>query len=186
MEETTMRTLVRTILIALLTPAAVTLAQENPVTTHTKFVYRGLKAVLLTSAEKMPEENYSFRPTDKVRTFGQILGHVADSQFRICADVRGEKIPAPQFEKTKSAKADLIAGLKDAFAYCDKAYEGLTDAAALEVIQHFGRPTPRLSVLHVNNLHGAGHYGNLVTYMRIKDIVPPTSEPEFMQQILKR
>ena len=182
------RTLLRTLLIFLLAPAAVALAQDNPPTAavasqdnplsaHNKVVYGGVKSILLRSAEKTPEENYNFKPTDAVRSFGQVVGHVADSQHTFCSVVLGENNPAPKVEKTKTSKADLIAALKDAFAYCDKAYDGMTDASAAQMVKFFGGDTPKLSVLTVNNIHTVEHYGNLVTYMRLKNIVPPSSEP---------
>ena len=186
-----MRTL--TLLICLLVPAAVALAQEprkaavppsqnNPHSAFNKEVYAGVKNILLRTAEKVPEENYNFKPTDAVRSFGQIVGHVADAQYLFCSIVLGEKNPTPKIERTKTSKADLIAALKDAFAYCDKAYDGMTDASATQVVQLFGGDTPKLGVLTVNNMHTVEHYGNLVTYMRLKNIVPPTSEPGFMAQ----
>jgi len=155
---------------------------KNPYTGFTKEVYGGVKAILLRSAEKMPEENYSFKPTDAVRSYGQILGHVADSQLFFCSRAIGETKPSLKIEKTRTAKADLITALKDAFAYCDKAYEGMTDALGGQRVPLFGETsdTPKLGVLAVNNLHSIEHYGNLVTYMRMKNVVPPTSEPGFM------
>ena len=172
----------RTLLILVLASAAVTSAQENPLSAYNKHVYGGVKKILLRTAEKVPEENYSFKPTDAVRSLGQILGHVADSQYAFCSAVLGEKNPAPKIEETKTSKADLIAALKDAFAYCDKAYDGMTDASATQMVKFFGGDTPKLGVLTVNNIHSVEHYGNLVTYMRLKNIVPPTSEPGFMPQ----
>jgi hypothetical protein len=68
------------------------------------------------------------------------------------------------------------------FAYCDKAYDSMTDASAVQTIKLFGNDAPRLSALTVNNMHNMEHYGNLVTYMRLKNIVPPTSEPQPQQQ----
>lgn len=191
-----MRTLLLTLLLCLLAPAAVALAQGNPPTAaaapqnnpliaHNKSIFGGIRHILLRSAEKMPEENYSFKPTDSVRSYGQIIGHVADSQYTFCSIVRGEKNPAPKIEQTKTSKADLIAALKTAFAYCDKAHDGMTDASAIQMVKSIGGDTPKLGVLATNNLHTIEHYGNLVTYMRMKNIVPPTSEPEFMQQISK-
>jgi uncharacterized damage-inducible protein DinB len=162
--------------------AAVPLAQDNPLSAYNKHVYGGVKSILLRSAEKMPEENYNFKPTDAVRSFGQIVGHVADAQYLFCSIELGEKNPAPKIEQTKTSKADLIASLKDAFAYCDKAYDGMTDASATKMVQLFGGDTPKLGVLTVNNIHTVEHYGNLVTYMRLKNIVPPTSEPGFQPQ----
>jgi uncharacterized damage-inducible protein DinB len=190
------QTLLRTFLICLLAPAAVVLAQSNPpapaaapqnnpLSTYNKMIFGGVKQILLRSAEKMPEENYNFKPTDAVRSYGKIVGHVADAQYIFCSSVLGEKNPAPKVEQTKTSKADLIAALKAAFAYCDKAYDGLTDASAIQLVKAMGGDTPKLGVLTTNNLHTIEHYGNLVTYMRMKNIVPPTSEPEFMQQISK-
>ncbi len=159
--------------------------QVNPLITFNKFVYAGVKGILLRSAEKMPEENYNFKPTDSVRTYGQIIGHVADAQYLFCSLALGEQNPGPNIEKTKSSKADLITALKDAFSYCDRAYDGMTDASATQTVQLFGGDTPKLGVLNVNNMHTIEHYGNLVTYMRLKNIVPPTSEPGAMPQTKK-
>jgi uncharacterized damage-inducible protein DinB len=167
----------RTLLICLLFPAALAVAEDNPLSAFNKSAYGQLTNTLLRSAEKMPEENYSFKPTDAVRSWGQILGHVADAQYLFCSVVLGEKNAAPKIEQTKTSKADLIAALKDAFAYCDKAYDGMTDASAPQIVKFFGRDMPKIGVLSANNMHFAEHYGNLVVYMRLKNIVPPTSEP---------
>ena len=183
-----MRVILRMLLSCLLAPAAVALAQEkpssaaaapsaNPYSTFTKAAYGRVENILLRSAEKVPEEDYGFKPTDAVRSYGQIIGHVADAQYMFCSIALGEKNPAPNIEKTKTTRADLIAALKDAFAYCDKVYDGMTDASGAQIIKLFGGDTPRLGVLMVNNMHDMEHYGNLVTYMRLKNIVPPTSEP---------
>jgi uncharacterized damage-inducible protein DinB len=166
----------RTLLICLLASAAA-VAQDNPLSGFNKRAYGQVKVWLLGSAEKMPEENYSFKPTDAVRSFGQIVGHVADVQYMFCSPVLGEKSPAPNIEHTKTSKADLITALKDSFAYCDKAYDGMTDASAAQLVKFFGGDTPKLSVLSVNIAHSSEHYGNLVTYLRLKNIVPPSSEP---------
>jgi uncharacterized damage-inducible protein DinB len=194
--EQTMRTLLRIFLVCFVAPAAVALAQDkppaataptaNPLSAHQKAIYRGVKGMLLRSAEKMPEENYNFKPTDSVRTFGQILGHAADSQYLFCSKALGETSPAPKVEQTKTSKADLIAALKDAFVYCDKAYDSMTDASATEGIKFMGGDAPKLAALNVNSLHSVEHYGNLVVYLRMKNIVPPTSEPEFMQEMRKK
>jgi len=171
-----MRVILSALLVFLLAPVAGS-AQEGPLSAHNKVIYGGLKGLLLRSAERMPEENYGFKPTDSVRTFGQVLGHVADSQYLFCSRVLGEKNPAPKVEETRTSKADLIAALKEAFAYCDKAYNGMTDSSSVQMVKLFGQDAPKLGVLNVNNAHGAEHYGNLVTYMRMKNIVPPSSDP---------
>jgi uncharacterized damage-inducible protein DinB len=162
--------------------ASDTTTPQNPLSAFNKTVYGGVKNILLRSAEKMPEENYAFKPTDSVRSFGQIIAHVADAQYMFCSITLGEKNPAAKIEQTKTSKADLIAALKDAFTYCDKAYDSLTDASATQTVPLFGGDTPKLGALTANNMHTIEHYGNLVTYLRIKNIVPPTSEPGFMPQ----
>jgi uncharacterized damage-inducible protein DinB len=186
------RTILRTLLICLLAPAALAFAQENPprpvfavprenpLTAWNKYMYGQLKIILLRSADKMPEENYGFKPTESVRSFGQIVGHVADAQYGFCSVALGEKSPGLKIEQSKTSKADLIAALKEAFAYCDKAWDGMTDSSATQVVKLFGSDTPKLGVMIVNSTHTIEHYGNLATYMRIKNIVPPTSEPGFM------
>jgi uncharacterized damage-inducible protein DinB len=143
-------------------------------------MYAGVRVILLRSAETMPEEHYGFRPADGVRTYGQIIGHLADTQHRYCGLVLGGSpaAPAASAEKTKTSKADLIAALAAALAYCDPAYADMTDSSAVRMIDA-GMPMPALGVLNVNLLHATAHYGNLVTYMRLKGFVPPTSEPGF-------
>ena len=155
--------------------AAVAPAQDNPLSAFNKRAYGQIKVWLLRSAEKVPEESYSFRPTDSVRSFAQLFGHVADAQYRFCATVLGEPGPATKNEQTKTSKADLIAALKEAFAYCDKAYDTMTDAGGVQTVKSFGE-IPKLSLLSVNIAHVSEHYGNLVTYMRLKNIVPPSSD----------
>lgn len=163
------------ICICLLTPVAAW-SQQNPISAFTKRIYGMQKNILIRSAEKVPEEDYSFKPTESVRSYGQLIGHLADGQYEFCSVALGEKNPELNIEKTKTSKADLIAALKTAFTYCDKAYDGMTDASGSEMVKLFGTETPKLGVLNFNNVHNMEHYGNLVTYMRIKNIVPPTSE----------
>src|SRR3989454_12120406 len=88
-------------------------AQPNPFSTFNKFAYGRVKTILVSSAEKMPEENYNFKPTDAVRSYGQIVGHVADAQYTFCSIALGEKNPGLKIEQTKTTKADLVAALKD-------------------------------------------------------------------------
>jgi len=174
-----MRTLLPALLMSLTVPAAVASAQDSPLSGHTTFVYGVMKKMLLRSAELMPEEHYAFRPTDAVRSFGQIVGHVADAQYYHCSAALGEPNPAPKIEQTRSSKADLIAALRDALAYCDRAYDATTDASAVQMVKLSGFDMPRLGVLNINAIHAGLHYGNFVTYLRLKDIVPPTSEAGF-------
>ena len=192
-----MRTLLPTLLICFVALGVAALAQEkplppavasqdNPFSAWNKRAYGSVKKMLIAFAEKMPEENYNFKPTDTVRTYGQIIGHVAESQYGFCSLVLGEKNPAPAIEKTKTSKADLIGALKEAFAYCDKAYDGMDDVSGAQIVKFMGNDTSKLSVLNANLQHMVGHRGNLTTYLRIKNFVPPTSDPEFMKEIMKK
>ena len=133
--------------------------------------------VITRSAEKMTEEDYNYKPTPDVRSFAAIVGHVADAQYSFCSAVLGEKSPGLNIEKTKTSKADLVAAVKAAFAYCDKAYAFVTEANGGDKVSFFGGQRARLSVLSFNTMHNFEHYGNLVTYMRMKGVVPPSSEP---------
>jgi uncharacterized damage-inducible protein DinB len=166
-----LRALSQTLLICLLAPAATALADDSPATAttkpaqadpnaFTKQAYGFVKATLLGSAEKMPEENYGFKPAEAVRSFGQIVGHVADSQYYFCSAVLGEKNPGLQIEKTKTSKADLVESLKGAFAYCDKAYNGMTVASGAETVKLFKGDMLKRDALAANSLHGVEHYGN--------------------------
>lgn len=174
-----------TLLACLLATATVAVAQEpaqaqNPLVNHKKWLYANLKQILINSAEAMPEEHYAFRPADDVRTFGQLVGHVADGQYIFCSSVLQEKSPSPGVEKSRTSKADLISALKEAFAYCERAYASVTDATADDMVKSLGgRTHPKLGVLTVNSMHNMLHYGNMVTYLRMKDVVPPTSDPGF-------
>lgn len=133
--------------------------------------------ILIKAAEKMPEEHYKFKPADSVRNYGQLVGHLADAQNMFCSLVLGEKNPSLKIEETKTSKADLIAALKNAKTLCDRAYGGMTDSAGVQTVKVFGGDMPKFGVLSMNMIHSSLHYGNMVTYMRMKGIVPPTSEP---------
>jgi uncharacterized damage-inducible protein DinB len=135
-----------------------------------------LSGVVIAAAEKMPEANYSFKPTPEVRSFGQLVGHLADSQYYFCSSVAGETAPASGIEKSKTSKADLVAALKEAVAYCSKTYAGMTDVKGSEMTKMMGFDFARLTVLSANTAHDYEHYGNMATYMRLKGIVPPSSE----------
>ncbi len=156
--------------------AALPAAAQNPISDGERFLYNLVKGNIVKTAEKVPEDLYSFKPAPEVKTMAQMLGHVADANYMFCAAVLGEKAPSPAVEKTMSTKAEIVPAVKAAFAYCDKAYEQMTDAEAVKVIKFFGREMSKATVLGFNSFHTMEHYGNLVTYMRIKGIVPPSSE----------
>jgi len=148
----------------------------NPLSAATKYMYSISKDDVLKAAQEMPEANYSFKPVSTVRSFGELVGHVADGQYEFCAAVIGDGKQPPGIEKSKTTKADLIPALQDAFAYCDQAYNSMTDADGAKRVQFFGHQAPKLSILSFNFGHNMEHYGNMVTYLRIKGLVPPSSQ----------
>lgn len=157
-------------------PATQAAPPANPITASEKGFYSFVSRAVVAGAEKMPEENYSFKPTPEVRSFGQLVGHVADASFMFCSTVSGETNPSKDIEKTKTSKADLVAAIKDAVAFCTKSFDSMTDAKGAQMIKLFNFDLARLTVFSINTAHTDEHYGNMVTYLRLKGIVPPTSE----------
>jgi uncharacterized damage-inducible protein DinB len=150
----------------------------NPTIGSIRAQYDVVKGYLLKAAEQVPEEHYAFKPAPEVRSMGQMFGHVANANFMICGMASGEKGTMGDIEKTKTTKKDLQEALAASFKFCDAAFEGLTDARAAETVPKFFFPGThtRLSVLAFNTAHDFEHYGNIVTYMRIKGMVPPSSQ----------
>jgi uncharacterized damage-inducible protein DinB len=160
----------------------------NPLTAGATQHYGVIKGYVLRTAAKIPEDVYSFRPTPEVRTIAQLIGHLADANYRLCSIMAGQDPPMDAgIEKTKSTKADLAKALSESFAYCDRQYAAMTDAAGTPIVKFDAGgegsrvpiQMPRLTVLAFHTAHAFEHYGNLVTYMRLKGIVPPSSEPPF-------
>ena len=148
----------------------------NPMVASSKVFYENAKRDILRSADKMPEDKYAFKPTDSVRSYGQLLAHVADGQYEFCGAAAGNH-DDKGIEQSAKTKAAIVAALKSAFAYCDDIYAGMTDGKAAELIPAFGgAKITRLSMLDFNVSHTMEHYGNIVTYLRIEGIVPPSSE----------
>ena len=132
------------------------------------------------SADQMPQADYSFKPVDSVRTFGQVLAHVADSNYFYCARSKGEAPPVPDgtLEKTATTKAAIVKALGESVAYCDAVYASLTAASAAETVKAGENQIPRVQPLFSNVSHNVEHYGNLVTYFRMKNMVPPSTKRE--------
>ena len=139
--------------------------------------YNSQKLNLTQTAEKVSEADFAFQPTKEVMTLGVLLAHVANTQFTYCAAAKGEANPnKDDFTKTATTKAAIQKGLADSFAYCDTIYLSLTDAKAMEMVKVGQNEIVRAARLISNIAHDNEHYGNLVTYMRIKGYVPPSTE----------
>jgi uncharacterized damage-inducible protein DinB len=151
-------------------------AQTTSLSADLKNDYKTIRDYVIRAAEKMPEADYQFRPSPDVRTFAQQIAHVADDQYNLCAPAKGESRQAAYtaIESSLSKKPELIVALRDAFAYCDSAYESLTDASGAEPA--LGRSRNKFSMLNWNLWHTWEHYGNMVVYLRMKGLIPPSSE----------
>jgi uncharacterized damage-inducible protein DinB len=145
----------------------------------TKAMNATIRRDLAEAAENMPTEEYAFKPTPQVRTFGQLVGHVASANFYFCAQAKGEKPPSTTNYETIAGKAALVKALNDSLAYCDAVYNATTDANFSQVVKTPGprgdRDITRGAILVFNTTHNNEHYGNLVVYMRLKGHVPPST-----------
>lgn len=140
-----------------------------------KAAYTQIKTNLTKAADKMSDENYAFKPVPEIRTFGGLIGHIADSQMRTCSTINGQVKPAEASSKT--AKAELVAALKASFEECDAAFDKLTDANFTEAVAAGRGQVPRLAALYRTVLiHSNEEYGYLAVYMRLKGVVPPSSD----------
>ncbi|MBZ5618453.1 MAG: DinB family protein [Acidobacteriia bacterium] len=146
----------------------------NPLIAETKPAYTAIRNYLLKAADKMPEEAYSFKPTPDLQSFGERVAHVA-GQMGNCSGLTGERKPNPAAGKT--SKADLVAALKASFDACDAAWDAMNEKSAMEMVAgRGGAQRSKLSVLIGNTLHIDEVYGTMTVYMRLKGIVPPSSE----------
>ena len=154
---------------------AVALNAQNPFSTDTKNSYEGTKKTVLAAADEMSEADYSFKASPAERTYGAIVGHIADVQMALCGMAKGEQ-KMGDAEKTKTSKTDLVAALKASFDYCDGVYDSMTDAEGAQTVKMFGRDRIKLGVLNFNVVHDTEMYGQMVVYLRLKGQVPPSSQ----------
>ena len=155
-------------------------SSANPYTAELQVQYRDVKRDLIDSAEEMPAEKYDFRPVEGVRTFGQIVEHLIDDQYAVCALIREERTPRnpnDSAERAGGTKDKLVQGLRKAFEYCDSIYDPLTDVTAAQRVRSYdGTMQPRIQLLMINTNHANLHYGNVIVYLRMNGLVPPSSK----------
>jgi uncharacterized damage-inducible protein DinB len=135
----------------------------------------GIRLWLTKSAALMDDADYAFRPTPQVRSFGQLMAHVADKNYEFCATALGVERPVEAIEKTRVQRAEIQQALAESFAFCDTAYAGLTPEKANAMVRFNGRPMPALSMLLFLSMHNSLHYGNAITYLRLRGKVPPST-----------
>ncbi len=158
-------------------PATATPAVAPPANTLVKEAetnYMRVKANIQKSADKMPAEDYSFKPTPDIRTFARVVNHVTEAQMHVCGAINQSKTPDTPPETAD--KATIVAALNASFAECDKAYASTTDANMTEMVQAGPAKRSRLGMLWGNASHDNEQYATLALYMRLKGLVPPSSE----------
>jgi uncharacterized damage-inducible protein DinB len=167
-------------LVLLLTLCAAPAAAQsgaNPVVGSVTPMFETTTRYLQAAAEQMPEADYGYRPTPEIRTFAQLIGHVAGAQNMFCSMALGEQEPGGRNLEELTDKAALVEALRASTALCTRAY-AQSDQSAMQTVQMFGQERTRLAALITNAAHNFEHYGNIVTYMRLKGMVPPSSQPQ--------
>jgi hypothetical protein len=142
--------------------------------------YNNLKRNLTQAADKLSEADYSFKPgtMPEVRNFGALFAHVAQAQFGQCSAVKG--VPNPNqgknLEEELKTKADITKALADSFALCDEAFSSTTDENALQTVRLGNNEVTRAAALYGVLVHGNEMYGTSAVYLRLKGVVPPSTE----------
>lgn len=155
--------------------AAPAAAQSSTLLGSVDPIFQTTTRYLQAAAEQLPEADYGFQPTPEIRTFAQLVGHVANAQNMFCYMALGEQPQGGRNWEEVTEKAALVEALRASTALCARAY-ALPDDAALRTVQMFGQERTILTVLATNAAHNFEHYGNIVTYMRLKGMVPPSSQ----------
>jgi hypothetical protein len=167
--------MMKAIVAAALLPLVVSTAAAQSPSVEAKALWKSVIGNLNQAADEITEPMYSYRPTPDVRSFGELFAHIAGSQRMFCAMALGDKVPGEaDVEKTAKTKAAIVAALKSSNEYCEKAYSQ-PDANLKPSVDVFGEQHPRLYALLLNASHDGEHYGNIVTYMRLNKLVPPSS-----------
>ena len=138
--------------------------------------YIALQRDLREAAELMPEADYLFKPTPETRPFGQLVSHLALSQFAVCSGLQGGPSPkAIEKEETLRSKAVLIELLKESATFCDPLVNATTDEGMLQLMKVGPNELARGLAVTSLNIHGNEMYGTIAVYLRLKGIVPPTT-----------
>ncbi len=160
-------------LAAILAGAPGIYGEDNPFSAETKQQYESIKADLSAAADTMPAADYSFRPVAEVRSYAEIMMHIADVQFILCGLAKGEqKQGRPPAD---SSKAAVTAYLKSSLDYCSQVYNSMTDLAGAVKVKFLSRQLTKLGLLNYNLAHDSEMYGTAAAYLWMKRLVPPSS-----------
>ena len=138
--------------------------------------YNRLKPNIVKAADKMPEADFQYKPTPEIRTYARIINHITEAQFHTCTTLNGTKFDPKSVPSDTADKATVIAGLKASFDECDKAYGALTDSSVMEAVAMGQNKRSRIGLAWGNISHDNEQYAELSTYLRLKNLVPPTAE----------
>lgn len=147
----------------------------NPVTTSFLAVQRNVQQNLIEAAEAMPEEHYTFRPTPEVRQFGEWVEHTAMSNYNYCSALKGEANPHAGHAMKITGKPDLVKFFKESFDYCAPVLKSLDDQKALAETKMGNNTVPRVRPMFQWVASLNSHYGSMAVYLRLKNVVPPST-----------
>jgi len=173
------RVSVMVITILFVGACALNAQDTNPISANLKESWGNIRDLLTKMADKMPDENYSFKPTPEIQLFGQRMAHIIGANMRTCASLKGDQknltlSPTP-------AKAEIVAAMKQANDECDSLFNSLTDAGLSKMVSSRGGQHLELSVVEGMLEHSQEVYGYMCVYLRLKGIVPPSSERNEMK-----
>jgi len=139
--------------------------------------YAAVKANILKSADKMPAEDFAFKPEPDIRTYARVLNHISEAQLHSCGAVNGKTaVDLPKVPAETADKAAIVEALKESFAECDKAYASITDKNLGEMFSVGPVKRSRVGFMWGNVSHDNEQYATLALYLRLKGIAPPSSE----------
>lgn len=164
----------RYLIIVLLAGSVSAAAQTSTIISEMKQFYTIRKGDLLKAADRMPAESYDFKPTPDVRTFAQLLAHIIDAQMGFCSSVNGQ--PKRINAASKTSKADLMAALKTSFEECDSAFDSMTEAKGNQMLKAGNSERSKLGTLLYATLHDNEEYGYMAMYLRLKGLIPPSTD----------
>jgi DinB superfamily len=163
---------------------------SNPVSDAVRRVLARDSKNLIGSADLMPADKYSYKPTPAQMSFGQLIVHIVQTNVFLCAGIAGtppaqDRYPtfAPPLLKKMSEsepKETLVTALKQSFEYCTEAMTKATDAQLGEQVTMFGQPAPlsRADAMVVIVADWADHYSTAASYLRLNGLLPPSAQPK--------
>jgi uncharacterized damage-inducible protein DinB len=162
----------------IIVPAVAQAPAADPVVSSAHRVYARTSKNILAAADQMPADKYSYSPTPTQWTFGKIVSHIAQSNGGICGAISGNPAPATLKVDPTAPKADLVAGLKASFDFCDAAFASLHDAQLGDEITFFRGKAPRAAALMELTADLPDHYSQMAMYLRLNALLPPSAQPK--------